>query len=330
MEISIIIPVYNSERYIGKCLQSVLDQTFTDFEILLINDGSIDKSSEIINNYKQLDKRIKVYNQVNSGVSSARNIGLDHSTGRYVAFIDSDDYIDNDYLFNLYSCTNINTDYVFSGMYDTYSESIKKKIILEDRIWNLYKEDDLLNFLYCPLQSSPCAKLYSNHIIQKYHLRFDTSFTCAEDRDFNLKFFSHINKAKSLSYSGYYYRRDVANSLTKKDNPNGFHNRCLHWRVRRDLLTNKNCNNDKVRKKLANDLYNIAYDEIIYLSTMNHSFNKTISECKKRMASVDFHYLKEFHDYINAPTWQKKLLINRYFFLLILINRLYLYGKKKG
>lgn len=92
--VSIIIPVYNSEKYIDRCINSIVNQTYKDIEIILIDDGSSDRSIDIINNYVNKDNRIKVYTQKNAGPSSARNYGLDVSTGDYVMFVDADDYID--------------------------------------------------------------------------------------------------------------------------------------------------------------------------------------------------------------------------------------------
>lgn len=94
--ISIIVPIYNSEKYISKCIDSILNQEYKDFELLLINDGSTDNTSNIINSYE--DERIKIYNQENKGTGSARNLGLKYATGKYIVFIDSDDSITNDYL----------------------------------------------------------------------------------------------------------------------------------------------------------------------------------------------------------------------------------------
>ena len=101
-EISIIVPVYNVEKYLEKCIKSILNQTFTDFELILVNDGSTDKSGVICDNYKNIDDRIIVIHKKNEGLSSARNSGLDIAKGRYIGFVDSDDYINNDMYHKLY------------------------------------------------------------------------------------------------------------------------------------------------------------------------------------------------------------------------------------
>lgn len=92
-KISIIVPVYNTERYLSKCIDSILSQSFTDFELLLINDGSLDYSGAICDQYAANDSRVTVFHKENGGVSSARNLGLDNARGEWVTFVDSDDWI---------------------------------------------------------------------------------------------------------------------------------------------------------------------------------------------------------------------------------------------
>lgn len=94
--LSVIVPVYSAEKYITKCLDSILSQTFTDFELLLVDDGSPDRCGEICDQYAKMDKRIKVFHKDNGGVSNARNLGLSKADGAYIAFVDPDDYIDKD------------------------------------------------------------------------------------------------------------------------------------------------------------------------------------------------------------------------------------------
>ena len=94
--ISVIIPVYNSEKYLHKCIDSVLSQSYTNFEVILVNDGSTDSSGMICDEYAEKDERVRVFHKDNGGVSTARNLGIDYATGKYVLFIDSDDYMTDD------------------------------------------------------------------------------------------------------------------------------------------------------------------------------------------------------------------------------------------
>ena len=110
-EVSIIIPVYNNEQYIEKCIQSVLNQTFENFEVIVINDGSTDKSGEILEKLNREDSRIILIEQKNQGVAVARNRGMNKATGKYITFVDGDDYLKNNYIEKMYS---------YSDVYRTY------------------------------------------------------------------------------------------------------------------------------------------------------------------------------------------------------------------
>ncbi len=101
--ISIIVPVFNSEKYISRCINSILEQTYGNFELIIINDGSKDKSLKICEEYQKKDRRIKVFNQENKGQAFARNVGLDNAKGEYISFIDSDDYVHSRFLEYLYN-----------------------------------------------------------------------------------------------------------------------------------------------------------------------------------------------------------------------------------
>lgn len=117
LKVSIIVPVYKAEPYIRKCIDSILSQTFTNFELLLIDDGSPDNCGKICDEYAELDARVHVFHKENCGVSAARNLGLDHAKGDYVCFIDSDDWIDPDMLETLIGWEQKKqTDLLFFGL----------------------------------------------------------------------------------------------------------------------------------------------------------------------------------------------------------------------
>ncbi|MBP3847839.1 glycosyltransferase [bacterium] len=166
-KISVIIPIYNVEKYLRQCLDSVVNQTIKDIEIICVNDGSTDNSQAILNEYAKKDERFVVINQVNQGLSVARNNGLNSATGKYVAFIDSDDYLlNNNYFEKLYNaCEKYNADIAVAGIirgnnrsskyiYKVEKEEVtndyKDKLLLCDvpdsnYVWNkLYKRESLL------------------------------------------------------------------------------------------------------------------------------------------------------------------------------------------
>lgn len=122
--ISVIVPIYNAEQYLEKCIDSIINQTYTNFEIILVNDGSTDNSGSICDEYAKKDSRIRVIHKENGGLSSARNVGLDNANGEYVSFVDSDDWIEQDMLETLYnSCEENNAEISCGGRYDVYPKS---------------------------------------------------------------------------------------------------------------------------------------------------------------------------------------------------------------
>lgn len=140
---SIIVPVYNVEKYLDKCLASILEQTFKDFECIIIDDGSPDNSNIIIDKYVKLDQRFKVIHQKNMGLSAARNAGLDIAKGDYIVFVDSDDYIANDYLEKFAAkIASTNAEIVVCGLTEVFKD-YEKSIVFEDESTEVIKQNIL-------------------------------------------------------------------------------------------------------------------------------------------------------------------------------------------
>ena len=184
-KISIIVPVYNAEKYIETCIESTLGQTFADFELILIDDGSVDQSPGMCDEYAQKDARIKVIHQVNAGVSAARNSGLDAAEGEYVAFIDSDDWVDKSFLQKcLDTLYSTNGDLCITGFY-FYNETVVdiRKATEHSLVrTNSISAPQVQELMEKCLISNIWAKLYRRSIIGD--MRFDTSVNFGEDLRF--------------------------------------------------------------------------------------------------------------------------------------------------
>lgn len=206
--LSVIIPVYNSQLTIRQCVDSILNQQFRSYEIILINDGSTDDSKNICEEYACADKRIKVINQNNKGVSAARNAGLDICRGKYVTFIDSDDYLAPN-SFN--EIDKFIEDIVFFDFISLWKGKFVKNVPIETK-------DLTLNYFiekYCntPYIKGPCAKFIKRELISQK--RFKESMIIGEDTCF---MFSLLQECKSinLSYNGEYVVRCPQERLDKK------------------------------------------------------------------------------------------------------------------
>ena len=183
--ITIIIPVFNVEKYLKRCIESIINQTYKNIEIILVNDGSTDKSKEICEYYKTIDERIKLINKNNEGASSARNIGLDNCNGYYICFVDSDDYIEPDYIEYLYKPFKFrDVEISIIGSREIHGEKV---ISREKKINKMFYGNDGLKELLYERYFGPmaCGKLYKKNIIGKERFRNDIKI--GEDFEFEYR-----------------------------------------------------------------------------------------------------------------------------------------------
>lgn len=213
-KISIIVPVYNSEKYLHNCINSILEQTLGEFELLLINDGSTDSSGIICDQYSKRDKRIKVFHKRNGGVSSARNIGLDNAIGKWITFVDSDDYVGTGFIKD-FSLNSSRSELFLQG----YTIRKNGEQIKESYYNSEYTGSPTPSFFVYAEQmnllNSPVSKLFSRRIINKYNLRFDTNTSYGEDHIFVLEYFQKV-KTITTSFGKSYTYNQVQESLTRR------------------------------------------------------------------------------------------------------------------
>lgn len=196
MKISIIIPIFEAEQYLKICLDSILCQTFQNFEIIAVNDGSTDNSAKILQQYQKKDSRIIVLNKENGGVSSARNLGLDHAKGDYICFVDSDDFVTPTYLEDLLLALMNGADSSMCGFQHFPILEGKPIVVVPDKkkIENL--EENLLEFYDIEKkdwQRYMWNRLFSAEIIHKLHLRFREDIYYKEDGLFVVQFLCGSN-----------------------------------------------------------------------------------------------------------------------------------------
>lgn len=224
IKISIVVPIYNSEKYLTKCLESIAGQSYNNFEVIMINDGSTDLSEQICAGFIK-DNRFKLYNQNNQGVSVARNNGIEKSSGNYIAFIDSDDFIAEDYLEKLVNICNGDEDLIVGGIIYHNEYKIRrrnqnqKRVPMEDTQinTNVYQEylSQLKKRIPEPCFGAPYGKLFNRITILDNNLKFENGQNLAEDLVFNLRFLQSAVSVKATNYTGYYYRMFVASSLSR-------------------------------------------------------------------------------------------------------------------
>lgn len=191
-EISIVVPVYNAEKTLNRCVDSVLRQSYADFELLLIDDGSTDTSGMLCDEWEKRDERIRVFHQSNAGVSAARNVGIDHAFGKYICFVDSDDWVKIDYLGKLYTSLlpyKESVCLVIHGFIRTnLNGDILPGIKLPDIVLDVSRFDKAFTEYHICKRGYSCSKLYQRDVLNKHNIRFNIHVHCCEDLLFMLEY----------------------------------------------------------------------------------------------------------------------------------------------
>ncbi len=209
--ISVIIPVYNNENYLDKCIESVVNQTYKNLEIILVDDGSTDNSPKLCDEWAKNDSRIKVIHKDNTGVSDSRNIALDIVKGDYITFVDSDDYVDNDYIESmLKAAEETESDIAVSGFYFDFTDGTSEELNSDYCIFN--KNDLLKSYLMDLIRPEACAKLIKRSIIAD--IRFEINVHYAEDFLFNYNILKNASRLVNIGEPKYHYLQESGNSST--------------------------------------------------------------------------------------------------------------------
>ena len=216
--ISVIVPVYNVERYLPRCLDSLINQTLKDIEIICINDGSPDNSLEILEEYAKKDSRIKVINQENAGLSAARNNGMSAASGEYIGFVDSDDWIDLDFYEKLYTAAKKYDADITAGCIKTWRKHNRNGVMLkyekEECSEDLNRKFYLSDF---PETCNVWNRIYKTSELKKHHLEFEVG-VYYEDVCFTVEALYCMKKLAVVPETYYNYERANVNSIVKSNN----------------------------------------------------------------------------------------------------------------
>lgn len=222
--VSVIIPVYNAENSIEKTIDSIICQSFTDWELILVNDGSTDNSLEILRKFAESDSRIKVFNQENKGPSEARNFGIQQVNTPYLSFVDADDTIRKDYLEKLLKpvIENNSIELVCSGYYEINSK-YPKGLPLHDFDYlkntkKLISKDEFIENLFQGLTGVLWSKLFKTEIIFQHKIEMPSDLKFSEDLIFIAKYAQYISKVALVFDHMYFYNRLTEEGLTRKLN----------------------------------------------------------------------------------------------------------------
>lgn len=293
-QISVIIPVYNVEQYLNDCLESLLNQTFKECEFIFINDGSTDNSKLIIESFLEKYDRIILLNQENKGVSVARNEGIAIAKGKYIAFVDSDDWIEKDMYQKLFYTIELHqADIVLCNMfgyvkgkqyvsgYDFPQNEVLGLDFIQNDLWrHLIEKDDLY---------SSCNKLFKASIIKENKVQFPPGNALSEDNVFNLRYFNKIKKFIYIDYTGYHYREVPGSAMRSLLQKNYFENILKLYQVDFKLYLDHQFSNDEMdtirSEKLINNTISLIH--YYFVPTPQLSLIKRIAMIKKMLYNED-------------------------------------------
>ena len=283
MNLSVIIPVYNKELYIADLIEDLLNQTFTDFECILVDDGSTDKSGEICDRIVETDSRFKVFHIKNGGVSNARNFGIDKATGEYITFIDSDDRLYPEHFENLVTLISQNdVDFVISGLENYWMDSDKKTYTFAPYKGKKTKSEILVTFAQVQKDTGIfgfcVAKIFRKNLIDD--IRFDTTIKLAEDFDFYLRIYKKIDAIyfDDKCYYRYLQFADNSSQIVLDEKIDYFTQLIIRLRFREFLISQGAYENDN--KKIIDEMINNYVFFVLFYSPID-LLKERFNELKK-------------------------------------------------
>ena len=320
--LSIIVPIYNVEKYLSRCIESILNQTFKDFELILVNDGSTDNCKEICEKYKRMDSRIIVANKKNGGLSSARNLGIDVSKGDYIGFVDSDDFIDAHMYEILFNTINAcDSDIVICDYYKVNEYDIKKYEKMKSnnkdiKVENINNIDAIERIITRDTKIVVAwNKIYKRSLFD--NLRYKEGVIC-EDEFLAHRIFYKCNKVSIINQKLYYYIQRKGSIINSPFSPKDF-DKIYAIKDRVDFLNEKKITNliDKAEKSFMDYFvwnYFTGYQRL-------ENIEYELKRLKKEFNSVFYRILDNKFISLNEKITLFILYLSPYLYNKLVINR---------
>lgn len=319
--ISIIIPVYNVSNYIDQCLQSVLGQTFTDWECILVDDGSKDGSADICDVWANKDSRFKVIHQVNQGVSKARNNGMSEAKCDFICFIDSDDWVSENYLSHLIDSIG-NAELAVSGLSAYRNDKLfEENLPPKQGVMKIGSEDaDLfIKMNENSLLYGPVNKMFRTDIIKNNAIRFPENCSYAEDLTFCFSYLEHVNTIALCQKSDYHYNVRE-NTLSKSVRLDSFDNDYKPWCIRRDYMQSRSMWNDNAKRVMYRYLWGQVYNGLFLFPKIP---NSKYGYLKHVLAIPEVEEMCQYGDLFECSKWIKIAIVKRWAWVFYLYFKIH-------
>jgi glycosyltransferase involved in cell wall biosynthesis len=316
--VSVIIPVFNADKYLDKSITSILDQTYRNIEIIIVNDGSTDRSDEKIKNYIYQDERVIYCTQKNSGPSAARNAGIEISSGEYIIFVDSDDTVEKEYVERLVTkAINFNLDIVTCGYTDISIHGNIKLNHFWDKETHNSKEKFIMN-IFQGVGGTLWGKVFKREIIIKHNLRMNPEIYMCEDLVFVLQYATHCSSCGSINESLYNYNRLNETSITAMLNLKRLESLIIVIKRIEEVLKLNNFDTQQIDSILSIRIHGLIESFIILQHTCKYKKKEKIDNMKSLFANK--YYIK-YEKNVPQTSFKARIL----FYLIRMRNKNFIY-----
>ncbi len=330
-KISIIIPVYNGEQFLCRCIDSIINQTYKNYEIIIINDGSTDRTKQIIEKYVECESRIIFIDKINSGVSDSRNIGIDNASGDYITFIDADDWLEKDTLETMNKLLEKNEyDVIRYNYYTNYSNEVQEKSEYDIEIKDQKLEKEKIEKIMLPqiltgqMPAYVWLLLIKKRVINKTK-KFNTELAMMEDTIFYVNLLTNIDNIYICSKNLYHYYYDMNSaSHSFKNAIRNLHNILLVHNLEIKLICEKKLDIEK-NIKLCNVAHAKMIEDISFRIFKNYSFEESKEKIDEICNNEEVHNIFSNADFNKIQIHKKiamKMIMERKINLLMLFYRI--------
>lgn len=307
-KVSIIVPIYNSEKYIEKCIKSIIKQSYQNIEVVLVDDGSTDNSYKVIESYLNSDKRIVYYKKINGGSSSARNLGIDNCNGSFITFLDADDTVNEKYIERLINLmVEENLDIVVCGYVDISKYGIIK---LNDFYFGDSKleKNQFVSNIFNGVGGTLWGKIFRKDIVDKNNIRLDTNVFMCEDMLFVLEYSMKCKSFGAINEYLYNYNRLNENSISSKVNFDYYSNLIFVALKIKEILEDNNFDKEYIDKVISNRIKNLIINFSIMQHDKKHKYSKD-DKIRNLKQMFSHNLFRDYKGKFNIRSKREKILI---------------------